>query len=390
MSTFLERIGIFACAPDARPVAEIRADIDAELAYHVEESARELAGSGLSTDEARAEALRRFGDLGQIRRECARTQMGERIVLQRIQVVLTVMLLVAVGALLWSNREAQAQARAALDAEKQATAALMARLEARLAAAAVPGPAVYPFTGRGAGQAVIDRKPMTNVKTFLIGSGGYMNWDGQGMDLVSAAGTWKQYFHEQDTSWRHGLKVAGKLAELPGTQGVEMLTLIWVQLSAEHREQAMKPFVFDGGHPLALEVLALGFEDQTTSVKERAVLYLHTYAWKNLWRGETTGGTWFAQWRDRPVADVLRDNATRWAREYAEIWQSYDSPEDSQVDDLLAITEDVRTEAFAKAGVDLAAILKDAGVGAVGPEKLRHLSPKNRAQAERVLAWCKP
>jgi len=377
MSTFLERFGIHARSPDPRPLSEIAADIDEELASHVDASAGALADEGLDVGSARAEALRRFGDYGRIRRECARTQMGERIVLQRIQVVLTVVLIAVVGLLFLSNRESQAHERAALDAEKQVMAALIARLDAQLAADADPTPA-------------IDRRSAANAKTYSIGSGGYLNWDGQEMDLVSASGTWEEYFHEQDTSWRHGLKVVGKLAELPGTQGVEILTQIWGRLSVEHREQIMKPFVFDGGHPHAIEVLALGYGDEQTSVKERAVLYLYTYSWKDLWNGDGAGSAWFAENRERPVAEVLRESALLWAREMAGMAAQHEHLVDDYVGRFLEATESVRPETFAKAGVDLGPILEEAGVCALGPDRFADLSPKNQMLAERVLTWCKP
>ncbi len=376
MAAFLERLGIFARSPDARPLAEIAADIDEELEFHVEESARALEQAGLAPELARAEALKRFGDYGRIRRECARTWMGERIMLQRIQLVLTAALVAAVGILAWSNQRAQVQARAAMDAERQRTEAVLARVEARLGEPRVVGPVTFPQAEAGA-------KPMQ------IGSGGYLNIDGQEMDLDSAAETWLGEFQAQDTAWRHGLRLAERLSALPGAQGAEILAQIWSRLSVEHREQAMKPFVFDGGHPNALEVLQLGFENQPASVKERAVLYLHTYAWKNLWTGEATGSEWFAEFRDRPVAEVLTANATRWAREFAYVVQTYEQLPAEGTDDLLDAAAKVDPAVFAKSGVDLGALLLVNGVGALTESRLGLLGAEHRAAALRVLSWCK-
>ncbi|MCY2959666.1 MAG: permease prefix domain 1-containing protein [Planctomycetota bacterium] len=378
MGAFLERIGIFARSPDARPLAEIAADIDAELEFHVAESAHALEREGLEPELARAEALKRFGDYGRIRRECARTQMGERVMLQRIQLVLTGLLVAAVGMLAWSYQRAQVQARAAMDADRQATAALLARLEAQVAASAFPLRPRRPDAS-GAG----------GVTQMSFGSGGYLTSDGEEMDLASAARTWSDEFFAQNTAWRHGLKVAERLAALPGAQGAEILAQIWPQLSVEHKEQVMKPFVFDGGHPHALEVLELGFQDDATSVKERAVLYLTTYAWQNLWRGETTGSAWFAAWRDRPVEEVLRQNAERWAGQVGTLFVDFGSLYQNEILDLLPVVDDVRVETYAKAGVDLGSILRAHGLGGITAAHLAQIGdPAMRARAAKLASWC--
>jgi putative ABC transport system permease protein len=49
----------------------VRADVDEELAFHLEMRERELVSRGLSAEEARREALRQFGDLDDARRFCA-------------------------------------------------------------------------------------------------------------------------------------------------------------------------------------------------------------------------------------------------------------------------------------------------------------------------------
>ncbi len=379
MSDFLERFGMFARSPDARPLAEIAADIDAELAFHVEESARELAQGGLEPELARVEALERFGDYGRIRRECARTLMGERIMLQRIQIVLTALLVAAVGLLAWSNRQAQVQARAVMDAQRQRTEAVLARLEAQVAASALP---LHPRRPDASGAG--------GVTQFSIGSGGYLNNDGQEMDLVSAARTWSDEFYEQNTAWRHGLKIAERLAALPGAQGVEILAHIWSQLSVEHREQALKPFVFDGGHPNALEVLALGLQDDAPSVRERAGLSAQTYAWQDLLVGETRATTWLAEWRDRPVEDVLREHAERWAHQVGNLYVDMGELDGTaDIRELIPIVDNVRVETYAKAGLDLGAILRAHGLGGITEAQVAEIhDPTFRARAEKLRSWC--
>ncbi|WP_224368085.1 ABC transporter permease [Hyalangium versicolor] len=63
--------------------SNVRADVDEELRYHLESCAEELMAKGMSREAAQAEALRRFGDLERIRRECeeesgAREQSARR------------------------------------------------------------------------------------------------------------------------------------------------------------------------------------------------------------------------------------------------------------------------------------------------------------------------
>ncbi len=49
---------------------DVQADVDDELAFHIDMRARELIALGLSADDARAEAERRFGNRRQVRDAC--------------------------------------------------------------------------------------------------------------------------------------------------------------------------------------------------------------------------------------------------------------------------------------------------------------------------------
>src|SRR5690348_12577938 len=48
------------------------ADLDDELRDHIESTVEALIARGMTRDDARAEALRRFGDVGRVRREVRR------------------------------------------------------------------------------------------------------------------------------------------------------------------------------------------------------------------------------------------------------------------------------------------------------------------------------
>jgi putative ABC transport system permease protein len=53
-----------------RTAAQVAADVDDELQFHLDMVAQELADDGWPSEAARAEAVRRFGDLETTRRVC--------------------------------------------------------------------------------------------------------------------------------------------------------------------------------------------------------------------------------------------------------------------------------------------------------------------------------
>jgi putative ABC transport system permease protein len=59
-----------------RSAERVRADLDAELRFHIEEHVRELVASGIGEAEARREAAREFGDLDGTRRYCLTLDEG--------------------------------------------------------------------------------------------------------------------------------------------------------------------------------------------------------------------------------------------------------------------------------------------------------------------------
>ncbi len=59
-----------------RTARDIRADVDDELLFHIEERTRELTGSGLTPDAARTQALHEFGDVEDARRYISALDRG--------------------------------------------------------------------------------------------------------------------------------------------------------------------------------------------------------------------------------------------------------------------------------------------------------------------------
>ncbi len=91
--------GFYLPRPDRRGPEQIAADLDDEFAFHLDAIERELLETGLDPAEARAAARRRFGDVTRIRKQCLRVALGERIMLQRVNLVLMVTVLLAVAVL---------------------------------------------------------------------------------------------------------------------------------------------------------------------------------------------------------------------------------------------------------------------------------------------------
>ena len=58
--------------------SEPQAEVDDELAFHLEQRARDYIARGMSPDAARAAALERLGDLAQVREECTQLLVADR------------------------------------------------------------------------------------------------------------------------------------------------------------------------------------------------------------------------------------------------------------------------------------------------------------------------
>ena len=94
--SFLSTVAASIRPPDHRPIRQIEEEILDELEFHVEMRTLDNVHAGMAPVEARKNALSRFGDFRRIHKACRRTLLGERIMLQRLQAVLTVVLLGAV------------------------------------------------------------------------------------------------------------------------------------------------------------------------------------------------------------------------------------------------------------------------------------------------------
>jgi len=100
--------------PDPRPLAKIDAEIRKELEFHLEMRAADNEAAGMPPRAAREDALRRFGDRPRIERSCRTIWAGERVMLQRLQTALTLVLLAIVVYLMIAQQRAQRAGEAAL------------------------------------------------------------------------------------------------------------------------------------------------------------------------------------------------------------------------------------------------------------------------------------
>jgi Bacterial Ig-like domain len=84
---------------EGRSAEAIDREILDELEFHVAMRSAEIERGGTPPNEARRQAMLRFGNFDEIRQNCRRTLLGERIMLQRVQIVLIALLVVAVIAM---------------------------------------------------------------------------------------------------------------------------------------------------------------------------------------------------------------------------------------------------------------------------------------------------
>ena len=96
--------------------AEAEAEIREELQFHLEMRTLDNVATGMSAEEAILDARTRFGDFEQNYRACRRATLGFRLVLQRLQTALLVLLLGTVVFLCMKMLQARADYQSNLQA----------------------------------------------------------------------------------------------------------------------------------------------------------------------------------------------------------------------------------------------------------------------------------
>ena len=128
---------------DPRPAPEVDADIRAELDSHLAMIEEELLAQGAAPADARARALARFGDPARLARQARTIKLGDRIMLQRINLALLIVLGSAVIFLLVQNQRINSRSIQTLEQVSASLTALQQRQPAP--AAALPAAARSEF-----------------------------------------------------------------------------------------------------------------------------------------------------------------------------------------------------------------------------------------------------
>ncbi len=102
-------------AIDERSADQIRAETREELGHHIECLCDELRRGGAMEEELDGMIAERFGDADRYAAECTRIALRERVMLQRINFGLLILLGVAVAWSAWGTTQASARSAAALD-----------------------------------------------------------------------------------------------------------------------------------------------------------------------------------------------------------------------------------------------------------------------------------
>jgi len=334
--------------PDWRPEREIAADVEAELAFHVEQATEQGVREGLSREAARAAALARFGDVERVRRECVAIRTdgsAMRVKLLATSVGVLFLATCGLGFGLVAARRASAAREAAAHAEADA---LHARLEVERAARAA---------------AELRAEATANAQ-----------------GVQSDAQLWLERFRIGAENWQLGWAVASELvAQRTPDQALAVMSEVFPQLSVPQREQVLKPFVFHGGHPRALELLDLAMHDPAQSVCSRAAYYLREYAFEDFERDPAAYERWRAAHAGKDLAAIVRDSFMAYAARLAALDPATLEP--TAVESHLTEFEALDFKAARKLGVEPDALLRSTGAADVVDEFRRR---KDREGYEKI------
>jgi hypothetical protein len=296
MATFSGLASLLWPRPDRRSAREIEADIRDELRFHVDEATDALVAGGVEPAQAREQALSRFGDIEHVRGACRRVQLGDRIMLQRIQWIVIAALTFALVALgfqsvnmrrreLAERELALAQLREAEAARSFLTAALADAQVGRATVEEVLRHADETAEQSGREEFVADLKV---GKTFL-------------------AKMWFTRLKADPGNWREAIAIGDEIARMPDPHSaLEVMQQLYPEMSLEQRQQIFKSFVFDGGHAMAVQILKLGAFDAEPLVRERAFLYLREYAFDDLSEWSSADlAAWYDRVGGKPLEQVL-------------------------------------------------------------------------------------
>ncbi len=118
-------------AHEQRSAQAVEADILAELRSHLELATSDNIAAGMDPDRARRSAEERFGDFEGVFGACRTEKLKDRIMLQRVLLVLVLILTIAVIGQADQARESQRASALAMDAMRREVSAMTHRIEER-------------------------------------------------------------------------------------------------------------------------------------------------------------------------------------------------------------------------------------------------------------------
>lgn len=381
--SFIGTLGAWMSRPDPRPTHEVEGDIAEELEFHLAMRTQEGIELGLSPEEARAQAEARFGDVDKVRRDCRRTQIGDRIMLQRINAVAVVVLLAAVVLLGWRSYAAEIENREQVDALRADVLSLTLALRGEELPAV---PVDVEIDGRSMAELVRRRvDPLGVIGAEVREEGGLVVHMPAGTEVATAATPedWLDRFRAAN-GWREGLALGNEIAELDPDAALDLMRAIYHRIpSVEHRQQILKPFVFHGGHVHAVEILHLAATDPSLDVQGWAFGYLKNYAYRDFGEDYAAYQAWYDRFGGQPLADVLRGSAT-------ELCERLRSADTNGLGDVLAPIEQLDLRPGDVAGFDVAAELRRLGALEHARRGLDALDAQTRVEALRFAAALGP
>jgi len=180
------------------------------------------------------------------------------------------------------------------------------------------------------------------------------------------------------------LAIAREIAALEPDEAWGALRAVFPAVAfSKARQQILKLFVLRADHPHTVRILHLGATDPDPAVQGWAFEYLRKVALRDFSGDHSAYLEWSARFTDLPLAEVLRENARELALRLSALHGG----------ELLAALEAVRDldlRPGQAAGVDLAAVLREAGLLVTVDAWLAGDEPEARRIGLRWLAELDP
>lgn len=262
--SWLDALHFLPKPPDPRPSREIEGDILTELQFHLDMKARDLEATGMKPEQARETAREKFGDFDRVFQSCRKAQLGEKIMLQRVLVVMMIFLTGAVTFLAISSYRMN-EATAASYATMQAGIEKILSAQAKASSNSSPSTLMaadllrsttadpWPLTGR-----IEDRetkRPISGAKLLLI----VKTWEGNEKKLIQS-----DYATQSDMEGRFSFD--GVLPFNPVRDFACNLSAIAAGYALESKYLLVK----EGGRPLECNM-------QLSKGKERVLSFVHSF-----------------------------------------------------------------------------------------------------------------